>query len=62
VEFIEAPSFTQLHPDYLDDEGFRQLQLYLASNPEAERLSPEQEDSESFAGWIREGARASAVA
>jgi len=35
VEFVEASSFTRYLPRYLDDEGFRILQLYLAENPNA---------------------------
>ena len=35
VEFIEAPAFTQLLPEYLTDDEYRDLQLYLASSPEA---------------------------
>jgi hypothetical protein len=35
VEFIEAPVFTQLLTKYLTDDGYIELQLYLANNPEA---------------------------
>jgi hypothetical protein len=35
VEFIEAPAFTQLLPEYLTDDEYGDLQLYLANNPEA---------------------------
>lgn len=35
VEFIEAPPFTQLLPDYLDDNDYTNLQLFLARDPEA---------------------------
>jgi hypothetical protein len=35
VEFIEAPAFTQLLPEYLTDDEYSDLQLYLANNPEA---------------------------
>jgi len=35
VEFIEAPLFTQLLPEYLSDDGYRTLQLHLARDPEA---------------------------
>jgi hypothetical protein len=35
VEFIEAPVFTQLLSKYLGDDAYIELQLYLASNPEA---------------------------
>ena len=35
VEFIEAPTFTAKVGDYLDDDGYRALQLFLAGDPEA---------------------------
>jgi hypothetical protein len=35
VEFIEAPAFTTHLADYLDDEGYLELQLHLAQEPEA---------------------------
>ena len=35
MEFIEAVNFTRYLPRYLDDEGFRILQLYLVENPKA---------------------------
>ena len=35
MEFIEAAIFTRYLLRYLDDEGFRILQLYLAENPKA---------------------------
>ena len=35
MEFIEAPAFTQLLPEYLTDNEYRDLQLYLANDPEA---------------------------
>lgn len=35
VEFVEAPLFTKLLPTYLTDDRYRELQLYLANNPEA---------------------------
>jgi hypothetical protein len=38
--FIEAPAFSRYREDYLDDEGLGQLQIGLASNPEAGRLIP----------------------
>jgi hypothetical protein len=34
-QFVEAPAFSRYREDYLDDEGFRELQQALASNPEA---------------------------
>lgn len=35
MEFIEAPVFTRLLASYLDDDAYRELQSFLASNPEA---------------------------
>ena len=35
MEFIEAPFFTQLLPEYLSDDEYRKLQLHLAKDPEA---------------------------
>ena len=35
MEFIEAPVFTQVLPEYLTDDEYRELQLYLANVPEA---------------------------
>jgi hypothetical protein len=35
LEFIEAPRFTQLLPDYLNDDDYGELQIHLAKNPEA---------------------------
>jgi hypothetical protein len=40
VEFIEAPSFTELFADYLDDDGYRDLQLQLTRDPEAGDVIP----------------------
>jgi hypothetical protein len=40
VEFIEAPLFTQLLANYLDDDGYRELQVNLAGNPEAGDVIP----------------------
>jgi hypothetical protein len=39
-EFIEAAPFSRFRDDYLDDEGFRELQQHLAANPEAGDLIP----------------------
>jgi hypothetical protein len=33
--FIELPVFAKYRPEYLDDEGFRDLQNSLMANPEA---------------------------
>jgi hypothetical protein len=35
LEFIEAPPFTRLLPDYLSDDDYGELQIHLAKNPEA---------------------------
>jgi hypothetical protein len=35
LEFIEAPAFTGLLPDYLSDDDYGELQIHLAKNPEA---------------------------
>jgi hypothetical protein len=35
VEFVEAPGFTTLVTDYLDDDEFRGLQVFLAGKPDA---------------------------
>jgi hypothetical protein len=40
VEFIEAPLFTQLLDDYLTDDEYRALQIFLAEAPEAGDLIP----------------------
>ena len=40
LQFIEAPAFTRYREDYLNDEGLRQLQLGLASDPEAGDMIP----------------------
>jgi len=33
--FVELPPFQRFRQDYLDDDGFRALQLLLLQNPEA---------------------------
>jgi hypothetical protein len=35
VEFIEAPTFTAIVSDYLEDDEYRALQSFLAGDPEA---------------------------
>jgi hypothetical protein len=35
VQFVEAPGFSRHRDEYLDDDGIRELQQYLATNPEA---------------------------
>ena len=39
-QFIEAPAFSRYRDQYLDDEGFRELEENLARNPEAGDLIP----------------------
>ena len=39
-QFIEAPAFSRYRDQYLDDDGFRDLQASLAVNPEAGDLIP----------------------
>ena len=39
-QFVEAPAFMRFRDDYLDDEGFAELQRYMASNPEAGDMVP----------------------
>lgn len=38
--FLETPVFTRLLPGYLTDEGYRELQRVLLSNPEMGVLIP----------------------
>ena len=33
--FVELPAFARHREEYLDDEGFRNLQRFLLNNPEA---------------------------
>jgi hypothetical protein len=40
VEFLEAPTFTALVTDYLEDDEYRALQLFLAEDPEAGDVIP----------------------
>ncbi len=39
-QFVEAPAFSRYREDYLDDEGFGELQRCLAGNPEEGDLIP----------------------
>jgi hypothetical protein len=39
-QFVEAPAFSRYRDDYLDDEGFADLQRSLAGNPDAGDLVP----------------------
>jgi hypothetical protein len=40
VQFVEAPAFSRYRDEYLDDDGIRELQQGLATNPEAGDLIP----------------------
>ena len=40
VEFIEAPAFTALVAEYLEDDDYRALQSCLAGEPEAGDVMP----------------------
>lgn len=40
MEFIEAPLFTLLLPDFLTDDGYRELQQHLSSDPEVGDVMP----------------------
>jgi len=40
VTFIEAPLFSRLLPDYMDDEAYAELQWALALHPEAGAVVP----------------------
>ncbi|WP_028453025.1 hypothetical protein [Chitinilyticum aquatile] len=39
--FVELPAFSLYRAEYLDDEGFRRLQLLLLDNPEAGNVIPD---------------------
>ena len=52
VEFIEAPLFTQLLPDFLTDDEFRKLQQHLSRDPEAGDMIPGPAASGSCGGRI----------
>lgn len=51
-QFVEAPAFARFRDNSLDDDGFAELQRYLASNPEAGDMAPGRGASESCAGTI----------
>ena len=40
MEFIEAPSFTRHVADYLNDDGYEELQSQMGLNPELGDLMP----------------------
>ena len=40
MEFIEAPTFTALVAEYLEDDEYRALQSFLAGEPEAGDVMP----------------------
>ena len=39
-QFVEAPAFARFRDRYLDDDGFAELQQYLAKNPEGGDIVP----------------------
>lgn len=39
-QFVEAPAFARYRQDYLDDDGFSELQKYLVKNPDAGDIIP----------------------
>jgi hypothetical protein len=39
-QFVEAPAFARFREEYLDEDGFSELQQYLARNPEAGDMVP----------------------
>jgi hypothetical protein len=40
VEFVEAPNFTELVSEYLGDDEYRGLQMFLAGKPDAGDVMP----------------------
>lgn len=60
--FVELPAFAKYRPDYLDDEGLRELQSSLMANPEAGDVVREPEDCGSFDRPTLVEAKASAAA
>ncbi len=41
MQFVEARAFTAHLADYLDDEAYRRLQVYLMANPDAGDVIPD---------------------
>lgn len=39
-QFVEAPAFARYRQDYLDDDGFSELQKHLVKNPDAGDMIP----------------------
>jgi hypothetical protein len=62
VEFIETPTFTATVADYLGDDEYQALQLFLAGDPEAGDVMPAPAAFASCDGPIGAEARASVVA
>jgi hypothetical protein len=60
-QLVETPVFMRLREGYLDDDGFAELQAYLAGNPEAGDLVPGAGDIRKCAGKI-DAARKAGVA
>lgn len=40
MEFVEAPPFTRHLPEYLSEDGYKDLQVRLGANPELGNLMP----------------------
>ena len=40
MEFVEAPPFTRHFPEYLSEDGYKDLQARLGANPELGDLMP----------------------
>jgi len=40
MEFVEAPAFTRHRSDYLNDDGYQELQTRLSANPDLGDLMP----------------------
>jgi hypothetical protein len=38
--FFETTTFSRLRPDYLDDDGYRDLQIFILASPEAGDVMP----------------------
>jgi hypothetical protein len=62
VEFIEAPTFTALVAAYMEDDGYRALQSFLASEPKPAMSCQGLVAFESCGGLMDAEARASVVA
>ncbi len=54
MEFIEAPLFTRLVYDYMDDAEYSAFQIGLASMPDSGDLIPETAEFVRYAGAVKE--------